>query len=75
MQPDPTRQAQLSVCQNAHDVEDARILLDMLGLVEDTVRFPSVPTTATGQRAAPVAGSSASLPPSGYGAGITAPPA
>lgn len=61
------RAASLTVCNRAEDVEDARILLDMLGLVPDPVRFPSwVTPTRAAARAMPTPPASP-LPPARYG--------
>lgn len=68
------RQASLSVCRMAEDTEDARILLDMLGLHEDKERFPSWIVTPSANRRAPSTGAGAPLPPSRYGGVVPAPP-
>lgn len=67
--------ASLAVCQQAESVEDARILLDMLGLVPDPVRFPSWDVTPRSVRTPPAQGSAAPLPPAAYGGVSPEPPA
>lgn len=69
------KSAQLAVCHASTSVEDARILLDMLGLVPDPVRFPSWDTLPRSTRTPPAQGASAVLPSSGYGAVYPVPPA
>ena len=73
-QPSIIRKAQLNVCSAATDLDDARILLDMLGLVEDSVRFPSMSAVVGTVGRSPARPTAAPLPASAYGAGAVAPP-
>lgn len=68
-------QARIIVAQYATDVADARILLDMLGLVEDPLRFPPGSVTARGVRDAGPQAAAVPLPAYGYGAVPPATPA
>lgn len=60
--------AALTICHNATDIDDARILLSMLDLVDDQVRWPSIIPGTVRFGAAPSAPPGAPLPSSGYGA-------
>lgn len=68
MQDQIVRQAQLTVCARSYGENDTRILLDMLGLHADPVRYPSVDVSASGTRRAPSTGPHAPLPSDSYGA-------
>lgn len=68
MQPEIIHKASLYVCGTAENIDDARILLDMLGLHEDKARFPSWTVTPSSNRRAPSTVPAAPLPSSGYGA-------
>lgn len=70
-----TQSAIKNACGMALDVEDARIILDMLGLVPDPARFPSWDVDVRGVKRAPSTVPAAPLPSSGYGAVLPDTPA
>lgn len=73
MQDELIHKASLYVCGTAESVDDARILLDMLGLHEDKERFPPW-SVSTRVRTPPSQAPRAPLPSSGYGAVSPEPP-
>ena len=74
LQDDMLRRSQLVTAGMCTDIDDARIILDMLGLVNDQARFPSWVNVPRRAARAPVGVPPVPLPSSGYGAVVPAPP-
>lgn len=69
-EPDPEQHAAacFMVCGKSYNADEARIFLDMLGLIPDPVLFPSIRYMGDGRDRRPAPGPRATLPETGYGA-------
>lgn len=74
LHPEALKTAVTAVCTLATSTDDARVLLDMLGLHVDPERFPTWDVNERGIRTAPATGPAARVPPAGYGAVVPATP-
>ena len=71
LKPEHIHNAKLQICARAESVDEARILLDMVGLTDDQERFPSVGVTSAGIRRGRITPLDGPLLASGYGAVVS----